>query len=420
MEPEQKRSLQDIMPPQRRRPQRQVAERQDEAYMESPRKKRGGAVIGISIVVFLLLIVGAVFGISSFFESATITVEPREQDVAPENVVFEATKAAGEGITFSVATTEKIGVRTVPASGTTKFEKKSGGTIIVYNAFSATPQRLVKSTRFRTPEGLVFRTPNSVTIPGKTTKDGKDVPGSLEIMVEADEAGEKYNIGLSDFVLPGFEGTPQFEKIYARSKTPMTGGIVGSQPSVAKDVEEKNRSEMRTALVDSLKQEAKGAIPDGYMTSDALIFVTHESQPSQAVEGGAELREKGTAYALLIPLDGLARTVAESGIATYDGEAVNVLDPNTLAVTLEDAPSTPWTAEKLSFSVTGTAHLVWAVDSAGLKRDLAGKDIAAHTTILASYPSVESAKVTVSPFWKQSFPGDAEKITVTLKLAEKP
>jgi hypothetical protein len=419
MEPEQKRSLQDIMPPQRRRPQRPGAEREaEQPYMESPRRKRGGVMIAMTAVVLLLLFAGAVFGISSFFESAVITVVPHEQDVAPEGVAFEATKSAAEGVVFSVATTEKIGVRTVPASGTSNVEKKASGTIIVYNYFSTTPQRLIKNTRFETTNGLIFRTPNSITIPGMTTTDGKETPGSLEIVVEADEAGEKYNIDLTDFTVPGFSDTPQYDKIYARSKTPMSGGFVGTEATVSEDIEEKNRAEMRTALTDSLKGEAMTAIPDGYTTSDSLIFVTHESQPSRSVEGGAELREKGVAYAILIPIEGLARIVAESGIATYDGEAVSIMNPEALVLGLSNPPATPWTAEELSFSVSGSAHLVWTVDSEGLKRDLAGKDIAAHTTILASYPSVDSAKVTVSPIWRQTFPADPEKITVTLKLAE--
>ena len=420
MDPEQKRSLQDIMPPQRRRPQRPMNEREAESYTDSPRRKKSGVVIVITAVVLLLLFAGAVFGISSFFESATITVTPHEQDVTSEKVVFEASRSGEGGAIFSVATTEKIGVRTVPASGTSNVEKKASGTIVVYNNFSTTPQRLIKNTRFETPNGLIFRTPDSITIPGKTTKDGKDVPGSLEVRVEADEAGEKYNIDLTDFTIPGFQDTPQFETIYARSKTAMSGGFVGTEAAVASDIEEKNRTEMRAALAESLKGEAKTAVPDGYITTDALVYVAYESQPSRSVDGGAELREKGVAYAILLPLDGLAEVVAKAGLASYEGEAVSILNADSLAIEVADPPTNPWTAETLTFEISGAAHLVWTVDTENLKKDLAGKDVVAHTTILGSYPSVDSAKVTVSPFWRQKFPTDPEKITVTLKLVEAP
>ena len=74
-----------------------------------------------------------------------------------------------------------------------------------------------------------------VTIPGTKVENGKTVPGSKEVDVVADKAGAEYNIGLTDFTIPGFKGSPKFETVFARSKTEMTGGYVGNSQIVTKN-----------------------------------------------------------------------------------------------------------------------------------------------------------------------------------------
>ena len=37
--------------------------------------------------------------------------------------------------------------------------------------------------------------------------DGKNIPGSVDVKVYANEPGEKYNIGLSDFTIPVLKET---------------------------------------------------------------------------------------------------------------------------------------------------------------------------------------------------------------------
>lgn len=426
MDQDQKRSVQDILPPTRRRPvsSPRMEIHDDDTPARPPRpRQRGSAIMVISAVVVVLVIGGIVFSVSNLFESATIYVTPREQDVTVEALKVSAQKdAVAPAMSFTLATKEKIGVRTVPASGTSKVEEKAHGTIVVYNT-QTVAQRLIKNTRFETPDGLIFRTPNSITIPASSTKDGKSTPGSLEVEVFADEPGEKYNIALVDFTVPGFKGSPQFDQVYARSKTSMTDGFVGTKATVAKDVEEKNRGEMRTALETGLRAEALEQIPEGYFASKDLVFVSFEAQPSRSVEGGAELREKGTAYTILLPVGALAAAIADASVGDYDAEAVTLLDPSVLTISLseasEDASAQPWAEDTLDFELSGKPHLVWVIDTAAIQADLAGKSREALNPVLqAGYPSVERARAEASPFWSNSFPSDLAKLKVVLQLSE--
>lgn len=94
------------------------------------------------------------------------------------------------------------------------------GVMTIYNKQSA-PQRLIKNTRFESPEGVVFRiTQGSVTVPAM--KDG--APGMLSVTIFADETGAKYNIQPTTFKIPGIKGTVAYDLVYGQSAQAMVGG----------------------------------------------------------------------------------------------------------------------------------------------------------------------------------------------------
>ena len=123
--------------------------------------------------------------------------------------------------------------------------------MIIYNNFTSQNQKLIKNTRLETPEGLIFRIGESISIPGKKTENGKNIPGQIEIAVYADSAGDEYNIGLTDFTLPGFKNDPaRYKSFYARSKTKMEGGFSG----VIKTISKVELESMKDVLEENLKK----------------------------------------------------------------------------------------------------------------------------------------------------------------------
>lgn len=414
MDPEQKRSLQDIMPPARRRPTRPAIESSSGAMPEMRPKKKGGFPIVITaIVVLLLAAVGVVFGLSAVYEKATVKLAPRAFAVTEANATIPGQKDGdGSLLAYTVASTEKIGTRTVPATGTTDVSETAKGKLTVYN-MASTPQQLIIRTRFEAGDGLWFRTPKNVTVPGKTTKDGKDIPGSLEIDVVADEAGDKYNIGPSDFTLPGLkEDAVKYKQVYAKSTAPMTGGFQGKKPTVDKAVEEQNRKEMREELSKTLIEEAKQNIPEGYFAIDSLIYTSYSSEPSTAAESGAQLREKGTAYAILLPTLGFAKALAKSVVPNFTDENVAIEGMEGLQISFSEKTTTPWNESTLTFTVAGTAKLLWTIPEAAIKEELVGKDKEALETVMKGFPSVDQAEVVMTPAWGSSFPSDPAKIII--------
>ena len=184
-------------------------------------------IVGVSILVLF-------FGFSLLFSGAKLVVIPKQRSVLVD-ATFEAFKTPRVGaLGYEIMTIEIEGTNEVYANTEEFVEEKASGKITIYNNFNTSKQRLIKNTRFETPEGLIYRINESTVVPGQRIENKKVVPGSVEVVVYADEVGEKYNMGLGDFTIPWFKGDPRFDDFYARSKTEMTGGFVGEKKIVSK------------------------------------------------------------------------------------------------------------------------------------------------------------------------------------------
>jgi len=369
----------------------------------------------IAVVSLLILI----FGFSFIFSGVKIVVTPKQRTVLVD-AEFNAYKNPGVNeLGYEIMTVEREGSQEVTASGEEFVEEKASGKIIIYNDYSSSNQRLIKNTRFETPEGLVYRINNSTTVPGRKTEDGKAVPGSIEVTVYADEGGEKYNIGLTDFTIPGFKGDPRYNDFYAHSKTEMTGGFVGEKKVISEADEELARSEIQKNLKVLLLKDVFSQKPEGFEIYEDGIFVTFTSLPDGEDGNRVSVREKAVLYGVLFEQKAFAQFIAQNTVAGFEEEEVEILDPSTLIFAiLEKDQVEPWIGEEFSFKLGGKAHIVWSFKSDSLKEDLAGKAKGALQTVLTGYPSIDEAQIVLRPFWRQTFPDNIKDIKVTTIIDE--
>jgi hypothetical protein len=71
-------------------------------------------------------------------------------------------------------------------------------------------------------------------------------------------------------------------------------------------------------------------------------------------------------------------------------------------------------ATSFSFTLSGTASLVYTVDAARIAAAVAGETRSAAEVALTNYPEIKSAVITLRPFWKQTFPQDPAAISVVV------
>jgi len=380
----------------------------------STKSKKGVwvAVIGAVLIV--------AFAVASLFTSAIITITPITQAASVSNdAVFVAKRsAAAEELSFEVITITKSAGKEVPASGEEKVERKASGNIIVYNNIDTLPQRLIKNTRFETPAGLVYRINESVVVPGKKSENGQSVPGSVEVVVYADEVGEKYNIGKTDFTVPGFKNDQvRFKGIYARSKTEMTGGFVGTIKKVS-EADQKNAIQaLQTELSDDLKAEALTQVPEGFLLFDGAETIQYSSLPQSNDAGSSvTINEQGIFRGFLFSQKNFSQYIASKLAPELVKNNVLISNPKLFVFTLKDSESLNGEMpDSISFNLSGSLSFISQFDETVIKSDLAGKPEKSLSSVMANYSGVKSATSVNRPFWKGSFPEDTKNISIKVE-----
>lgn len=365
------------------------------------------SIVGVCVVVLF-------FAFSAFFAGATVTISPKHEKIAIDEVIPLKKDGAENELEYQVVTISKEASKTVAAQGEQNVEKKASGRIVIFNNATTASQRLIKNTRFETPEGLIYRINESVVVPGKTA--GK--PGSLEVTVYADAPGAEYNIGLNDFTIPGFKTDAlRYKEIFARSKTPMTGGAKGITKVVKEEDVKAARQELQTQLRTELSKEVRSQIPDQFIAYESGIVTHFESLPNGAEGDKAVIKEKGTINAIIINKLALSTYLAKKELTSYNSkEPVEILGIERLVFGLKDAEQNIWQKDTINATFKGEGTLVWLYSQDKFKQTVRGRPSKEIPQVLGSFPAIEKADVVLSPFWKTAFPENTNKIKVINKI----
>ncbi|PIP87257.1 hypothetical protein COW81_01210 [Candidatus Campbellbacteria bacterium CG22_combo_CG10-13_8_21_14_all_36_13] len=395
------------------RPQRRPSGIPENVVYSSSRG--GGPSFGIWFIA-ILAIIFLFFSFTIIFSGTKVVVTQKTESLSFETN-FDAVKSSDdpEALIFDVMSISESANKTVVSTGQEQKESKALGTIIVYNDYSTSPQKLIANTRFETPDGLIYRIKDAVVVPGKTKgSDGKYIPGSLEVVVYADVAGEKYNKANSDFVIPGLKGSSQYTSFYARSKTPLAGGFVGLVNKVTEADRLAALDSIKTSLQASLMKSIKTQVPEGYVLFDDAVKIDFtEGQDVALGDNKVQIVVNGKLDAVVFNKDAVSRKIAQVQLDPYDGLPVEGIGVESLLFVLDKKNDINLTSvESISFSLKGNMTLVWKFDEEALKADLVDKKKRDIDWVLAEYPSIVEAQIVMRPFWKRNFPSDTKKINI--------
>lgn len=438
----QKWNLQDIRPaePRKRRVAPPPESKQEASAPETPaptlreeipsiviedgNKKRGNRLV-ISIMLFLVIVGGAI-GLSALMGKTELTIYP-EHRLPNINAEYTAYPDQRENaLSYEIMTLEATSESQVKATGQVMIEEQATGMIEI---IKTTPgaERLIKNTRFRTPDGLVFRINESVVVPGAVTDgEGGSVPGTIQAKVFADEVGEEYNIAAGTTLdIPGFEEggyTALYEAISARTSEAFTGGFSGPQFQIDESELQTARQKLQIKLRDTLLPRIENEKPADFIAFPGAIAITYNELP--AVEYGQDLvtiREQAILQIPLFQADDLGSFLAQETIPTYEGNPVRVDDPSALTFSYTSATTSSSVIANepsLTFNLTGKPLLIWQYDAEKLAADLAGLPKTAINNAIGAYPGIDGARVHITPFWKRSFPDEVAEITIIEELKD--
>ena len=397
------RTLNDITPPSRRREADSLTSPASREPLNLSERSFKFPYITLFVVLGIIAVsVGALF----YFSSAKVEVTPNTVSAAVQGS-FTGTVGSGT-LPYEMITAQKIATQSVKSSGTKQVSSSASGTITVYNTQTKS-QRLIVNTRFATAAGLIFRIHTAVTVPGGSSAK----PGSTTAKIYADQTGSTYNVAPTSFTIPGFAGTAQASQVYARSTSAMTGGASGNVPIIDTALETTTRAALTKALEPDLMASIKTQIPEGYTLvtgASHIVYDTLESAPS-ATTGMVDVKEQGTITAVVFPSAIFAKAVAQSisGL-NYQGEPLLLTPASNLVLSATSLPDA--SATSFAFTLSGTASLIYSVDSTRIAAAVAGKTRSAAEVALTNYPEVKRAVIILRPFWRQSFPQDPSTITV--------
>lgn len=432
-----KNTLQDVTPPKRSIQDIPLPENKNRKIARDKSSDRksigffgssGGKKIKKLKKKFWLFIILLGVVLSLFFllmsSKAVVTVTPlRAQQRVDTNFIAVSEEETG-GIPFDIVMIDKVGSREVTSTKEENVQEKASGQIVIFNNFDKNTQRLIVNTRFETPEGLTYRIRNSVIVPGQTVDSGgKTIPGSVEVTVYADQPGEEYNIGLSDFTIPGFKGTDRFDGFYARSKTEMTGGFEGVKRIASEEDVEKARTEIFDELKLQLSQEILTKIPEDFVLFSDGLFVRSDfvgtSDSDGVSDGMVEIKEKVSVYAVIFDKENLSKKIATNSISSYQGEDILITNFEDLTFEIKNQDEVePWVEGRFIFSLKGEVNFEWLFDEEELKNDFVGRSKDETNDILANYHGIASVKVKITPFWKNSFSRSTSQIQIIKELEQ--
>lgn len=236
----------------------------------SPHNKIAYLFLFLTILVFVGLIVGTLGGAYG----VQIIVTPVSEEV---DVNFEAKISAKGGSASGGKTQENLtdseqslilvgqvfeniqeGQEKAIPQATVSMEDYAGGEItLINNTWS--PINFVASTRFASPEGLIFRAVERIRIAPK---------GETIVLVRADKMGEDYEINPTQFTIPNLRDSNLKRNIIAESKEKMTGGVKKAGIVMQSDIDQ-----VKKTLKDKLYQAGLQEIEEALSDADLKIVV---------------------------------------------------------------------------------------------------------------------------------------------------
>ncbi len=392
-------------------------------YEETKKKKKfhfkmKNKVLVVSIACFVL--VGTVFGLYSFvFDKANIIVTTRKSTIKYEGVVLADINAKeidpNKGIIPGrLLTVSKSLEKEYTATGKVSGGAKAHGTMLIYNAYSQSPQVLVTGTRFESTDGLIFKLNARTVVPGATLKNGDLEPVFIEAEVTAAETGTAYNIAPGRFTIPGFKGGDKYKGFYGETKVAMVGGSEGESIVVSSGDIKAAEISIGDDLIKLLESELAKQIKDTDRTFKEAIVTKVNKRIVQAEVGDSMTKFK-------VSVSGEIKTIVVAKNDLDELVKTNLASSLTPADQLYGVPeyifsNLKFDAQKgnISFYTTCNYPAQKNLDKEEILEIVKGKTIEEVKKALLNNEKIENTQIKLSPFWLNSIPVEKGKIVLTL------
>jgi len=300
-------------------------------------------------------------------------------------------------------------------------ESKAHVTVTIYNNLFH-PQGMVPS-RFQSSKGQIYWSQRNIKIPEAAKKNGKIEPGTLTLEIIADQKGADFNLDCStqtpcQFTIPAWKGQEMFTKIYARATLPITGGGAGQGYIVSDEEYQKAETSLRQKLLDEGKKTLGASIPFGFLllenTLDSQISNLYSSPKVGEVDknGKANIQGDINIKAFLIKNDDIKMLIDKLVKSQLKDDKITRPE----SVTFEQSIGAfDFEQGTIALNVQAQEETSAKVNIEEIKKQLLGKQEEEVRQILSKLPTIQSAQVTLWPFWVRTIPLNVAKIIIEVK-----
>lgn len=301
------------------------------------------------------------------------------------------------------------------ATGEKDVVQKARGKIAVFNEYSTTTQVLIATTRFESSGGLIFRTLKTITVPGTKVENGKIIPGSIEVEVIADKAGNLYNIDSGKFIIPAFKekgDTDRYGKFYGQSSEPIKGGITGKAKVVTEEDYLNAKKKIEERIISEVEQELRTQT-SGLKILDLTSPIINNTTPSARIDEAVDsFTVSGVATLRMV---GFKESDLNDLLVQYVQSIDDVsVFPDKLDLKFKDIKFDD-SSGVLKFNLAVTGLVYSKIEQEKIIADLMGKNESEIRNYIESIDSISSARVILSPFWVWRVPKDQNRIKIKLE-----
>lgn len=358
-------------------------------------------ILGGALVLLLILLGFSYYG----FASATLTLNVPSEPFSKELIVtidqgLRESKPADLRLAGEPLEKRTEGKQNFKATGKKDVGEKAKGKITVSNRTGET-KNLATGTKFKSSSGLFFLSIESVGVPAGTPKiDAAGnitvTPGKADVSVEAEEPGDKYNLGPTSFTIPSLAT----DKVDGASSQAFSGGttkevtiVTETDVSGARD---KLLSDLSNQNKEALKKEGQGK----FLLEAAIETTLEESNASPKVGEEAnefELTGKVLSKVLVFNEKDLRQAVVEQAkIEVLSNQSLLLSDSDEITTTLKEAR---YSQGELMILAKLESRVGPKLDLDKLKRQLKGKSFSQGERIIKAIPEILSYKISLSPSW---------------------
>ena len=359
--------------------------------------------IALSFIFITVILLGVV--IFTTAKKASVTIMAKE-DIKTVNLVInvEKEKKSEKAITGTVSSTPFEFSQTYYPINAKIIEGLAEGDIVIYNKSNAA-QPLVKTTRFLTPNQILFRLVDNIVVPAN---------GQITTKVRADAEGENYEIGPSQFSIPGLSADRQ-KFVYAESFQTMQGGT--------REIKVLTEDDLKAAEMD-FKEKIKEAFlknltADNDTWHDQKIAVIAGQEITNNAEQGDQINEfqlssKNDMVYVLYNREELADILNKEISSKIDPAAEKILssskEPQVSLLSFDLDKNTAQLSVNQDITVTLDAN------SEKLSaQNFCGKNKDEIERYALGLPHAAGVETKITPQWSRTAPGVPGKIKIVVK-----